>query len=126
MNDKNKQIEYWIKNAESDLDTARLLLDNKKILHSLFFCHLVIEKTLKALVVNYTDNFAPKSHNLIYLTDKSEITLPEEFESFTGILMKYQLKGRYPDFNPDIPHIDKANEFLRKTNELHIWLKKKL
>ena len=43
-----------------------------------------------------------------------------------GILMKYQLEGRYPDFNPDIPHIDKAKEFLEKTNELYIWLKKKL
>ena len=126
MDNKNKHIEYWIKNAESDLDTARLLLENKKVLHSLFFCHLVIEKTLKALVLNYTNDFAPKSHNLIFLTDKSGITLAEEFEDFTGILMKYQLEGRYPDFNPDIPNIDKANEFLRKTNELHIWLKKKL
>lgn len=61
-----KQIEYWISNAESDLETAKLLISNNKILHGLFFCHLVIEKALKAHVTKDTNEVPPKSHNLIY------------------------------------------------------------
>lgn len=65
-----KQINYWIINAESDIDTAELLLNSNKILHGLFFCHLVLEKILKAYFVKINNNFAPKTHNLFYLIEK--------------------------------------------------------
>lgn len=69
--DTKKQVEYWITNAENDLETAKLLIDNRKILHGLFFCHLVIEKAIKAHVVIETKEIPPKSHNLIYLSERS-------------------------------------------------------
>lgn len=47
----NKQIEYWKSGAVNDIDTAELLIRNNKLLHGLFFCHLVIEKIIKAHVV---------------------------------------------------------------------------
>ena len=40
--------------------------------------------------------------------------------------MKYQLQGRYPDYNPIIPSIFKVIEYLDKTEKLLIWLQKKL
>ena len=43
-----KQIDYWIRGAEDDLVTADLLIRGMRILHGLFFCHLVIEKSLKS------------------------------------------------------------------------------
>ena len=43
-----------------------------------------------------------------------------------GILMKYQLQGRYPDYNPILPDILKVNEYLGKTKILLQWLKEKL
>ena len=42
--DIKKQIEYWINSSEDDLETAGLLIKNKKILFGLFLCHLCIEK----------------------------------------------------------------------------------
>lgn len=59
-----KQIEYWIKGAEDDLLTAELLIREKRFLHGLFFCHLVIEKSIKAHVVSTTKDFAPRTFNL--------------------------------------------------------------
>ncbi len=47
MIDIDKQIEYWRSGALNDIDTAVLLIKNNKILHGLFFCHLVIEKIIK-------------------------------------------------------------------------------
>jgi HEPN domain-containing protein len=94
----NKQIDYWIEGAGNDFDTARLLIENGKVLHGLFFCHLVIEKAIKANVVRITGEIPPKSHNLIYLSEKAEIVFTEDDELFVGVLMKYQLEGRYPDY----------------------------
>ena len=75
MINKNKQIEYWIKGAEDDLSTSELLIREKRILHGLFFCHLVIEKAIKANIVKVSGEVAPKSHNLIYLSEKAKILL---------------------------------------------------
>ncbi|MDP3912351.1 MAG: HEPN domain-containing protein [Bacteroidota bacterium] len=46
-----KQIEYWQKTAESDVETASILISSGKLIEGLFFCHLCIEKIIKALVV---------------------------------------------------------------------------
>ncbi len=121
-----KQIEYWITSAKSDLDTAELLIRESRSIHGLFFCHLTIEKALKALVVKDTGQIPPKTHNLIYLLDLSNIEFEEIYEDFLGILMKYQLEGRYPDYNPVIPTKDKVVEYLNKTKEMLIWIERKL
>ncbi len=126
VTDVIKQIEYWISGAESDLMTADLLIREKRILHGLFFCHLVIEKGVKAHVVKNTGDVAPRSHNLIYLSEKADLEFNEDTQIFLGILMKYQLQGRYPDYNPVLPGITKVNEYLDKTKTLLQWLKERL
>jgi len=126
MIDTQKQIDYWIKNAEEDIQTAELLISQKRILHGLFFCHLTIEKIIKAHFVKINNEIAPKSHNLIYLSEKSDLTFDDDTNIFLGILMKYQLGGRYPDYNPRIPSFKEVTEYLYKTKELASWLKTKL
>jgi len=126
MIDIKKQIDYWTKGAEDDLLTAELLIREKRILHGLFFCHLVIEKAIKAHVVKTSSEFAPRSHNLIYLSEKTDLVFDNETEIFLGILMKYQLQGRYPDYSPDLPDIFKVNEYFEKTKNLLEWLKERL
>lgn len=126
MIDIKKQIDYWAKGAEDDLLTSELLIREKRILHGLFFCHLVIEKAIKAHVVKASGEVAPRSHNLIYLSEKTNLVFDNETEIFLGILMKYQLQGRYPDYNPDMPDILKVNEYLEKTKTLLGWLKERL
>jgi HEPN domain-containing protein len=126
MIDIKKQIEYWINSAEDDLVTAELLIREKRILHGLFFCHLVIEKAIKAHIVKNSGEIAPKSHNLIYLSEKADLIFDNETEIFLGILMKYQLQGRYPDYNPVLPDFFSVNEYIEKTKTLLKWLKEKL
>ena len=55
-----KQLEYWIKGADDDIITADLLIKEQRILHGLFFCHLVIEKAIKAHYVKQTLRNCPK------------------------------------------------------------------
>jgi len=56
----------------------------------------------------------------------AELEFDDSIQMFLGILMKYQLQGRYPDYNPILPDQSKVNDYLSKTKELLQWLKMKL
>lgn len=122
----DKHIEYWIEGAKNDLEAAELLIKNGKFLHGLFFCHLAIEKAIKAFVVKETREVPPRSHNLIYLSEKANLLLVEENSVFIGVLMKYQLEGRYPDYQPELPSNEITNDYLLKTQKLLLWLENQL
>lgn len=92
----------------------------------MFFCHLVIEKALKAHVVKQTQELAPRTHNLIYLSEKANLIFDEGDEFLLGILMKYQLQGRYPGYNPVLPDKIRTKDYLFKTENLLKWLEAKL
>jgi HEPN domain-containing protein len=121
-----EQIGYWVNTANEDLHAADLLISNGKILHGLFFCHLSIEKIIKAHIVSFSGEIPPKSHNLLFLLSKTGLSLSEEEKDFCAILMNYQLEGRYPEYYPSIPQGQLARELLIKTKELFSCLKKKL
>ena len=126
MVDIKKQIDYWTQSADADIDTAEILIKKRKYRHGLFFCHLAIEKIVKAHVVKATEQIPPKSHNLFRLLEKAGIEVENEKVEFLGILMKYQLEGRYPDYNPQTPDKKKVKEYLKQTRETLSWLKKRL
>lgn len=121
-----KQIDYWSDSAKDDLLTAELLINNNRVLHGLFWCHLIIEKTLKAHVVKDTHQVPPKTHNLIWLLEKTNIMLTPETISLIGLLMIYQLEGRYPENYPIAPSKTFAFDTFVKTKNLHEWLINKL
>lgn len=87
---------------------------------------MTIEKIVKALVVKTTNQPPPRSHNLFKLLENTGVVLENEDADFFGILMKYQLEGRYPDYNPLIPGKKQVKEYFRKTKEMLSWLKMKL
>ena len=123
MFDLEKQIDYWVRGADSDIETAELLIVGKKFLEGLFFCHLTIEKISKALVVKNTGQLAPKSHNLSYLADLASLNIDGEQASFMSVLMKYQLEGRYPEYYPKSPSPEIVMDYLQKTKSLLKCLK---
>lgn len=83
-----KQIEYWQNGSLEDFETAKILINNKRYIHGLFFCHLSIEKIIKALVVKNTNEIPPKSHDLFFLSKKAQIDLSEDKQLILQILMK--------------------------------------
>ena len=121
-----RQIDYWHKGADSDIETAEILLKTGKLRESLFFCHLTIEKILKALAVKQINDIPPRSHDLEYLANKAEVKLENEQLELMRILMLYQLEGRYPGDRPIIKSKKVAEIYFTKTKELLICLKKML
>jgi len=126
MKEIGTQINYWKEGAEDDFLTATLLIKNNRILHGLFFCHLTIEKILKAHIAKHSKDIPPKIHNLVRLLERTNLSLEEKDLELLEVLMIYLLEGRYPEQYPSVPSIDKANEILTETHKLLICLKQKL
>lgn len=113
-----KQIEYWNDSSISNLETAEILVASGKYIEGMFFCHLCIEKILKAMVVKQTGNIPSRTHDLFHLADISKIVITEDQSGFMQILMKYQLEGRYPEYYPKPPSPVKITEYLYETKIL--------
>lgn len=124
--DLSKQIEYWLTGANDDIATAELLINNNRHIHGLFFCHLSIEKLLKAFVVKNTQEYPPKIHNLNRLKTLAGIELSQDELTLLDILMIYQIEGRYPDHYPKPPARDFSIQTLSKTKNLLSCLSQKL
>lgn len=124
--DFKRQIEYWKNSAIEDLETALLLHTGCKYKESLFFCHLSIEKILKANYVKYNNEFAPKTHKLNYLASKSGIEISDDMQTLFGILMTYQLEGRYPDYSPKTPSEELIMKYIKNSKEVLECLIKRL
>jgi HEPN domain-containing protein len=122
----DKQVAYWKDSASSNIETAEILLNKDKYTEGLFFCHLAIEKILKAHYVKHNNALAPKSHKLQYLAEQSSIELTETQKDFFSVLMQYQIEGRYPDFYPPYPTHQTAIKLLDDTKQTMIWLIQKL
>lgn len=120
--DIQRQIEYWKEGAISDLESVEILIQNKKILNGLFFCHLVLEKSLKAHYVKVFEQIPPRTHNLIWLCDQIKIKIEVADKEFLGILSKYQLEGRYPGYDPILPSHEKILLYLESTKKITTWL----
>ena len=117
-----KQIRYWLDGASSDFEAAEALVQNGKFLQGLFFCHLVVEKALKAHVTKVKNEVPPKSHNLNYLSERAEVEIPGDIRKFFGVLTRFQLEGRYPGYHPEIPSNKECDQHLQKTKEILEWL----
>ena len=81
---------------------------------------------LKALYVKTKNDIPPKTHNLFQLSESIDLKMDENNSDFFGILMNYQLEGRYPDSNPLIPDEVKVKKYLTKTKDMQEWLIKML
>ncbi|MEI8272776.1 MAG: hypothetical protein WCG08_09145 [Paludibacter sp.] len=46
MIDIQKQVAYWQNGAIDDLESTKILITNNRLLHGLFLCHLVVEKSI--------------------------------------------------------------------------------
>lgn len=122
MFDEKKQIMYWKTTALDNLETAEILFEKRKFRECLFFCHLTIEKLLKAHFVKAQKDFAPKVHELLYLLKKTNLNLGKSEKEFLGTINDFNLEGRYPENYLEVPSEKETEDLLLKTKEMVQWL----
>ncbi len=83
--------------------TIDLLLSDKRFVHALFFTHLALEKILKAhWVKDNTLDVPPRTHNLIYLLENTQLQLTDAETSFLQSMNAFQIEGRYPNYRSSL------------------------
>jgi HEPN domain-containing protein len=121
-----KDTENFITSSEYDFQTATAMFESGRYIYVVFMCHISIEKRLKAIVSEATQNIPPKTHNLIYLIKLGEVNLPPDLFDFVAKLNNASIITRYPeDFRKllEVFPQDIAKEYLITTQKVIEWLK---
>lgn len=125
----NEVVEYWVKSAEEDLKTAESLFAAARYPHCLFFCHLFIEKILKALATKKTGKPAPYGHNLLRFAELSGLKFSKTHLDFFDEINTFNIEARYNDYK--FQFYKKATKryagkYFKKAGKMYVWLKKQL
>ena len=121
-----KDPQEWLRQADYDMDTAEYMLSGGRYFYAVFMCHLSIEKALKGLFHDRLSVIPPKTHNLIYLLNKSGIKPPEPIGRFVVKLNEASVATRYPenieklgkDYTQTIVH-----DIVARSKEVLAWIK---
>jgi HEPN domain-containing protein len=116
----------WIATAEYDLQTAREVLVAGRNIYVVFFCHLAIEKLLKAHVAVETGREPPRTHDLISLVRLSGLRLTQDHLDFIGMVNNASTLTRYPaDLDTTLRDYSEpvVRDYLRHTEEVCQWLR---
>jgi len=125
MKSEQEVVKYWLTASKEDFDSAEILFENKKYHHALFFCHLSIEKMLKAIIVKSIKTAPPLIHDLIRLAEKAKLPLSEAQINELAEITTFNIESRYDDYK--LSFRKKATKrfskkYLEKTREILKWL----
>ena len=117
--------------AADDLITAEALFNAGRYAHCIFFCHLVLEKSLKAVYFHKFKTEPPKTHHLLSLVDDTglQTDLPFHMLKLLKRLTSVSVTTRYPD---DIRRMSKhftkndTSIILEKSSEVCVWINERL
>jgi HEPN domain-containing protein len=128
MSDK---VEYWLDLCDDDLITARALLDKERLLHMGVFCHMIVEKSLKAVVANRTSAIPPKIHDLPKLANLAGLwdVLLDNQKELMKKLIPLQIEARYPEYKERIADtltVELCRQILKETEGFLCWIKQQL
>ena len=124
--EQSEHIDYWLKSAAHDLESAETLFQHQRYDWCLFLGHLIIEKVFKAFFVRDNPKVpVPQIHNLTRLAGRTKLQLTEEQQDFLLEINQFNIKARYPDYKFEFykkctPEFTQ-NSFT-KIKELYQWL----
>ena len=101
MNDNiniDKIFNHWITTSDKDFETMINLYNFKDYHWSIFIGHIVIERLLKAVVVQETNYYATFSHDLRRLVKLSKIKFNDEYFAWLDTITTFKLNARYDSY----------------------------
>lgn len=123
---KPEILKHWVQTAERDWQSVLLLFNGKQFVHALFFCHLVIEKILKAhWVKDNVESTPPRIHDLEHLYSETDIELSTEQLDLLRVMNSWNIEGRYQDYKDKFYKNTTAEYTQSKINQvdkLRLWL----
>ena len=121
-----EHINYWIAIADNDLPVAETLFKKKYFVWSLYICHLILEKIIKAHYVKDNQETPPKIHDLLKLSERINIEFDSDTIRFFKVMNRFCIEARYPEYKQDLEKLctyKYSKEQFNKTKEIFTWLK---
>ncbi len=125
----DKIYNHWISTSDDDFETMLNLYKSKDYHWALFIGHIVIERLLKASIVNETKDHAPLSHDLRRLAKLSKLKFEEDHLNWLDIITSFNLNTRYDNYKQAF--YKKCNtvytkEWISNIKIIRKWIKKQL
>lgn len=120
-----KVVKYWLEGAEKDWQACQHLYEKGDYSQCLFWGHLVLEKLLKALIVQAMKRQAPYSHDLVLLSREAKLELSSEQKDQLNEITTFNQFARYD--NEIVNFIEKCTleytqNYFHIFNRLRLWL----
>jgi len=127
----NDKALYWLDMCDRDLVSAKWNLKGKQLLWVAFICHLIVEKSLKAVIAERTNLVPPKIHDLRKLAEKGNIynELSESQKGFCEFMNKFNIEARYEEYKAKLAstlNLDSCKKIVKDTEDFLCWIKQKL
>ncbi len=126
-----EKTEYWFDCAEYDLQTARAMLETRRLLYVGLMCHQTVEKALKGIfVARKPEEELPYIHKLVRLANLSGISgeMSEEQLSLLDMLGPLNIEARYPLHKARLLEsltVERCEIMIQETEALFLWIRKK-
>lgn len=95
---------FWQQGSDEAWKTVEALLEKERYAHAPYYCHLTLEKLLKARYVERCQHPAPPTHDLVWLLEQSRITFTDEDRGTLAEIAKFNIAGRYEDYKFELRH----------------------
>jgi HEPN domain-containing protein len=125
----NDDILPWLRLADSDLASAKMLTEGGEYFNALFHLQQAAEKTLKALFIKRQSAMPPRLHDLHKLADKCGLTLAREQGILLDDLTRSYASSRYPDTwgqREDDITAEEIGHLTARTREFLTWVKSQI
>jgi HEPN domain-containing protein len=127
--DIEKTYNHWILTSERDFLTMINLYKSKDYSWALFVGHIVIERLLKACVVNKIHKHPPYTHDLTKLAKLTELDFSENYLDWLDTISTFNLNARYDSYKEAFYKkctSEYTDEWVEKIKILKIWIKERL
>lgn len=122
---KEDIVQKWVHSATEDLEIAKELQGSKRYAYSLFFCQLSLEKILKAVIIDITDDAPPMTHDLVKLTAVAKLSPNTEQEVHLREITTFNIEARY-DIHKERLYKKATPDFTKTyliiAEELFLWI----
>lgn len=122
-----KNPQEWLTQADYDFQTAEYMFNGGRYTYTVFMAHLAIEKALKGIYQKSFGEIPPKTHNLVYFVNKTQVKPPENIGRFLVKLDQASVATRYPEDLAKLQNVytqPVAKQILSETKEVLEWTKK--
>ena len=117
--------EAWFEQSAHDLRAADHLLESGFFPHATVIAHLAVEKALKGAYRDQFDANPPVTHNLQYLAERLDVSVPADLRTALDLLSDASILRLYPDraFQPGAARdADAAREHITAAHALINWI----